>query len=119
MVKLLRLLLALVGLLVIVAFAVANRGTVRVSFWPLPIDYGLPLFAVFLIGLFVGVILGGLAYWLSRHRRRAEHRQLKRRLAGYEYRERMQQESAEAAEAERVRARTQSLRLASPVRQSA
>jgi uncharacterized integral membrane protein len=118
MVKLLRLLLALVGLVVVVAFAVANRESVTVSFWPLPFEFTLPLFAVFLIGLVVGVILGGVAHWLARHGRRVEYRQLRRRVAGYEYRERMQEERLEAAEAERARERAQALRLA-PAQRSA
>jgi uncharacterized integral membrane protein len=112
MLKLIRLLLALVALLIIVAFAVANREAVTVSFWPVPYVVDLPLFATFLIGLGVGVILGGLAYMLSRHGHRVEHRRLRRRVADLEYQDRMRRERDEAAEAERARDRAGTLRLA-------
>ena len=68
MIKLVRLLLALVGVIVIVMLAVDNRGIVDIVFWPLPFTYRMPLYAVLLIGLFVGALLGGTALWLSSQR---------------------------------------------------
>ena len=59
MIKLLRLLLALFGLVFIVMLAVDNRGIVEIVFWPLPFRYHMPLYAVFLIGLVAGALLGG------------------------------------------------------------
>ena len=50
MIKLLRLLLALFGLVFIVMLAVDNRGIVEIIFWPLPFRYHMPLYAVFLPG---------------------------------------------------------------------
>ncbi len=57
------------------AFAVANREWVEVSLAPLPIAFGLPLFAIIIGGLFLGTIIGGAAVWLSG----AKHRRLARR----------------------------------------
>ena len=59
MIKLLRVLLALVGVVLIVMLAVDNRGIVELVFWPLPFRYHMPLYAVFLIGLLAGALLGG------------------------------------------------------------
>jgi uncharacterized integral membrane protein len=63
---------------VIIAFAVANRATVTVSFDPFSSTspaYAatLPLFAVILLVLIAGVVVGGAAAWLrqSKWRRRA------------------------------------------------
>ena len=55
--------------IVIVAFAVANRQTVTVSFDPFSsaapaYAVTLPLFAVILLVLIVGVLVGGFAAWL-------------------------------------------------------
>jgi uncharacterized integral membrane protein len=64
--------------MVIIAFAVANRATVTVSFDPFSSTspaYAatLPLFAVILLVLIAGVVVGGAAAWLrqSKWRRRA------------------------------------------------
>ena len=65
MTKLLRTLLALAALIVIVTFAIANRTPVPVSFAPLPTLVELPAYGVFLLGLVLGGLIGGLALWLS------------------------------------------------------
>lgn len=64
--------------LAIVLFAVANRAPVRVSFDPVSLEnpvfaYQVPLFAVVLVALALGVLIGGLASWIgqSRHRKAA------------------------------------------------
>jgi uncharacterized integral membrane protein len=66
---------------VIIAFAVANRETVTVSFDPFSATnpaYAatLPLFAVILLVLIVGVVVGGAAAWLRQSRWRRTARQL-------------------------------------------
>ena len=73
MIKTLRILLGLVGLILIVAFAIANRTPVEVSFAPLPSAIELPVYGVFLLGLVLGGLLGGIAIWLggAPYRRRA------------------------------------------------
>ncbi|MDH3660397.1 MAG: DUF1049 domain-containing protein, partial [Alphaproteobacteria bacterium] len=60
MIKIFRLLLGLIGLAVIVSFAVSNRQMVDMALWPLPQTVSVQLFWVFLFGLVVGAVLGGL-----------------------------------------------------------
>ena len=50
------------GLLAVVAvlFIVANRESVNISFWPLPYYKAMPLYLVFFIGLFTGLVLAGV-----------------------------------------------------------
>lgn len=67
----------------IVAFAVANRQMVTVSFDPFSsanpaYAASLPLFVLIFILLILGVIIGGIAAWL----RQAKWRRLARRLEG-------------------------------------
>jgi uncharacterized integral membrane protein len=113
--KLLRTLLALLGAILIVTFAVANRGPVEVSFWPLPFTNTLPLYTVLLLGMALGVALGGIATWLSGHSRRVAYRDVRRRISGLEYRERQRREAEDQAAADRVRERS-ALPAASPAR---
>jgi len=114
MIKLLRLRLALFGLVFIVMLAVDNRGIVEIIFWPLPFRYHMPLYAVFLLGLFAGALLGGLALWLSNHDRRSEARALRRKVKAVEYQDRLKKEREEQEVLEMARRKTQSLSLAAP-----
>lgn len=114
MIKLVRLLLALVGVIVIVMLAVDNRGIVEIIFWPLPFQLRMPLYAVFLIGLFLGALLGGTALWLSSQSKRREARQLRRKVAAVEYQDRLNREREEQEALEQARRKTQSLALAAP-----
>lgn len=71
---------------VIVAFAVANRHGVTVSFDPFdakePVAaVTLPLFALIILVLIVGVLIGGLASWLRQGTWRSAARRLERELA--------------------------------------
>jgi len=67
------------GLLLLV-FAVANRHWITVSFNPFDtndpsLGITLPLFAVIILSLMVGVLVGGLASWFrQRHWRRSARR---------------------------------------------
>lgn len=86
--------------LVIVLFSVANRGAVRVSLDPfsrdLPVlSYELPLFAVVLAAIAIGVLVGGLASWIAQGKHRKAARRNRR-------------------EAEALRSETQVLRSAVP-----
>ena len=114
MIKLLRLLLALFGLVFIVMLAVDNRGIVEIIFWPLPFRYHMPLYAVFLIGLVAGALLGGLALWLSSEADRREARSLRRRVKSVDYQEQLKKEREEQEVLEQARRKTQSLSLAAP-----
>jgi uncharacterized integral membrane protein len=67
--------------IVIVAFAVANRQIVTVSLDPFSSEHPaslltLPLFALIIVLLIVGVVIGGVAAWL----RQAKWRRVARRL---------------------------------------
>jgi uncharacterized integral membrane protein len=66
---------------VIIAFAVANRQTVTVSFDPFSsvnpaYAVTLPLFAVIFAVLILGVIVGGIAAWVRQSKWRRRARQL-------------------------------------------
>jgi len=56
--------------IIIAAFAVANRGSVVISFDPFDLDHpaytvAVPLFALILLLVLSGVLLGGAAAWLK------------------------------------------------------
>lgn len=116
MAKLIRLILALVGIVVVVAFAIANRGPVTVSFYPTPFSIDLALFAVVLISLAVGVVLGGLATWLGAGHFRRRARKSRRRVRDLEADAAMRREEAARAEEARRREHRQDLALAAPAR---
>jgi uncharacterized integral membrane protein len=66
---------------VIIAFAVANRQTVTVSFDPFSsaspaYAVTLPLFAVVLMVLILGVVVGGVAAWIRQSKWRRTARKL-------------------------------------------
>ena len=72
--------------LVIVALAVANREVVTVSFDPFSVTepaavVALPLFALIILLLIIGVLLGGAAAWLRQSRWRSTARRLEREVA--------------------------------------
>jgi uncharacterized integral membrane protein len=69
--------------IVLVVFAVANRQTIMVSFDPFDLDHpalsvALPLFALILIMVIAGVVIGGVAAWLGQGKWRGRARQLER-----------------------------------------
>jgi len=68
--------------IIIVAFAVANRQMVTVSFDPLgdtpAASLSMPLFELILGLLIVGVIIGGLASWLGQGKWRGAARRFER-----------------------------------------
>jgi len=71
---------------VIIAFAVANRQIVTVSFDPFSVtepaaSITLPLFALIILLLIVGVLIGGAAAWLRQSRWRSTARRLEREVA--------------------------------------
>jgi uncharacterized integral membrane protein len=79
MTKLLRLIVGLVALLVIIGFAIANRDVVEVGLAPLPSKIELPVYGVFLLGLIIGVLVGGIGVWLGGHAYRRDARKLRSR----------------------------------------
>lgn len=71
---------------IVLIFALANRHLVAVNFNPLTtVDatipgYGIPLFLVIYICLFVGIALGGLAVWYSQGANRREMRHYRKEV---------------------------------------
>ena len=63
-----------------IGFAVANRGLVAVSFDPLPVMLSLPLFLVVFLGAFLGLLAGGLVVWIRDRRLRQQLRRQRREL---------------------------------------
>jgi uncharacterized integral membrane protein len=71
---------------VIIAFAVANRQIVTVSLDPFSAEHPaasltLPLFALVVVLLVVGVLIGGMAAWLRQAKWRRTARRLEREIA--------------------------------------
>ncbi len=71
--------------IIIVAFAVANRQIVTVSLDPFSSSepaaaVTLPLFALIILLLIVGVLIGGLAAWLRQGKWRGTARRLERQV---------------------------------------
>ena len=100
MTKILRTLLALAALIAIVAFAIANRTPVPVSFAPLPILIELPVYGVFLLGLVLGGLIGGLALWLSGIPQWFQARRMRRKVSALESQVAVLQEREQRARAE-------------------
>jgi len=101
MVRMARLLVALVALIIIVAFAIANRQPVDISFAPFPITLELPLYGAFLFGLAVGVLVGGIGVWLSGLSRRREARRLRSKVWSLENQVKVLKQQEDRAQAER------------------
>ncbi len=78
--KILSLLISVPIALVIIIFSLINRHGVTIDFWPLPATMDIPLFAVILVTLMIGVLWGGLAAWLAAGRVRKRVRELNRRI---------------------------------------
>ena len=72
----------LIGLvaLALVIFAVDNRQTVTLSFWPLPIEATAGLYLVVLSILLAGFFLGEINAWMNGHRWRREARLKAKRI---------------------------------------
>ena len=71
---------------IIIAFAVANRQIVTVSFDPFSAEHPaasltLPLFALVIVLLVLGVLIGGIAAWLRQSKWRRTARRLEREIA--------------------------------------
>ena len=70
--------------LLVVLFAVSNLDKVTLHLWPLPFDMTIWIWALALIELFVGFLLGAIVTWIADRRRRREARMLARRVAELE-----------------------------------
>jgi putative membrane protein len=100
MTRLLRLLLGLAALLVIIGFAVANRTPVDVGLAPLPGAIELPVYGVFLLGLVLGALIGGIGVWLSGLAKRREAKRVRNRLWALENQANVLKKQSQKAEAD-------------------
>ncbi len=114
MLRLLRVLAGLTGLVVVVLFAIANRQPVEVGFWPFPVTVDLPLYGVLLVGLVIGVFLTALVASVEILRLRLRCHRLERRVRGFEYQARIRAEAEEEAEIARTRTAGGQPALAAP-----
>jgi uncharacterized integral membrane protein len=62
-------------------FAVSNRQTVSLGFWPVPFVADAPLYVIVLVSLLFGVLIGALAVWIRGRHRRRELRECRRQNA--------------------------------------
>ena len=72
--------------LIVVAaiFAIANRQPVTLDLWPFEASPQLPLFVILLACVVLGLVVGGLATWMSAAPTRRRARQARRRVAELE-----------------------------------
>ncbi len=92
--------LTLPVIVVAAIFAIANREPITLDLWPFEASPRLPLFVILLACLVFGLVVGGLATWLSAAPTRRRARQARQRVAELE-REvaRLRQERDRAARA--------------------
>ena len=70
--------------IVVVSFVVSNLDQVTLHLWPLPFDITIWIWALTLIELFVGFLLGAIVTWIGDRKRRRETRALARRVSELE-----------------------------------
>ncbi len=78
--KLLYWLIALPIGLILIVFSVSNRDGVLVSFSPLPFEMSIPLFLLVFAIFVIGVGVGGLLGWMAGHGARRRSRERRRRV---------------------------------------
>lgn len=85
MMRYLRAALSVLFGLFLILFAIANRQIVAVSFSPLPMVIEAPLYALVMIALAIGAVIGGMAVWFRSYARKREANRLKRRISALEH----------------------------------
>jgi len=68
----------------LILFAVSNRETVSVGFWPLPFLADVPLYLLCFLSLAIGALIGVAIAWTAGHRTRRELRTRARRIDALE-----------------------------------
>lgn len=69
--------LAVVVAVLVVLFAVSNRAPVVVEVWPFPYRLELSLYALILLAVFIGFLVGMMTSWLMGGKRRRELKALR------------------------------------------
>jgi lipopolysaccharide assembly protein A len=70
--------------IVLILFAVSNRETVSVGFWPLPFLVDVPLYLVCFLSVVIGALIGVAIAWMAGHGKRRELRARRRRIEALE-----------------------------------
>jgi len=70
--------------LLIVLFAVSNRGPVDIGFWPTTYQITVPIYALALLMIVVGFILGGTLVWTETTGDRMRARRYRKKSEGLE-----------------------------------
>jgi uncharacterized integral membrane protein len=70
--------------IVLILFAVSNRETVSVGFWPLPFLVDVPLYLVCFLSVVIGALIGVAIAWMAGHGKRRELRARHRRIEALE-----------------------------------
>ena len=68
----------------LILFAVSNRETVSVGFWPLPFLADVPLYLLCFLNLLIGALIGVATAWKAGHRKRRELSARRRRIEALE-----------------------------------
>jgi uncharacterized integral membrane protein len=74
----------LVIAILLILFAVSNRETVSVGFWPLPFLADVPLYLLCFLSLLIGALIGSAVTWTAGYRNRREFRARRRRIEALE-----------------------------------
>lgn len=74
----------LVLAVLLIVFAVSNRETVSLAFWPFPFLVEAPLYLLFFLTLLIGGLIGAAAAWLAGGRSRRDLRRQRRRIEALE-----------------------------------
>ena len=69
---------------ILVLFAIANRGDVAIGIDPLPFTFALPLYLIVFGAAALGLVVGYLVMLVSGHRTRRDFRRARRQLAQVE-----------------------------------
>lgn len=78
-------LLAVAAALIVVLFAVSNRQVVAVEIWPFPFRIEAGLYAVILLAVLVGFVVGSVATWLNGAEKRSQLRAARKRMREMEH----------------------------------
>lgn len=70
--------------LLIILFAVSNRGPVDIGFWPTTFQITIPIYVLALVMIVVGFILGGTLVWTEATGDRLRARHFRRKSEGLE-----------------------------------
>ncbi len=84
--------------LAVIVFSVNNRGSVTIDTWPAPFSVDVPVFAVVLVSILGGMIVGAIIAWFSGGRTRSRARMNARRAKSAETEAAALREQASEAE---------------------